>query len=147
MQNCAIPYLNTMSYEQQRAKTCLALFCRKSGKRQKRSKTLDCGKNIPRSRFYCLVTVVNRCVCKLNYSLCCERGRKRELILSFRSGLRRLRWVWITGKAWCIVERREKMSKRSASMTLVFKAFLKLLSAPNHLRRHPAQKVTMAAVQ
>ena len=96
-------YTLNIIYEPQRAKTCLTLFCRKSGKRQKRSKTLDCGKNIPRSRFYCLVTVVNRCVCKLNYSLCCERGRKRELILSFRSGLRRLRWVWITGKAWCIV--------------------------------------------
>ena len=85
-------------YEPQRAKTCLALFCRKSGKRQKRSKTLDCIKNIPRSRFYCFVKVVNRCVCKLNYSLCFERGRKRELILSFRSGLRRLRWVRIAGK-------------------------------------------------
>ena len=39
------------------------------------------------------------------------------------------------------------MSKRSASMTLVFMDNLKLLSAPNHLTRHPAQKVTMAAVQ
>ena len=140
-----VPY--TQLYEPQRAKTCLALFCRKSRKRQKRSKTLDCIKNIPRSRFYCLVKVVNRCVCKLNYLLCCERGRKRELILSFRSGPRRLRWVCIAGKAWCIVERRKKMLKRSASMTLVFMDFLKLLSAPNHLTRHRAQKVTMAEVQ
>ena len=80
-------------------------------------------------------------------TLCCERGRKRELILSFHSGLRRLCWVWIPGKAWCIVERKKKMLKRSASMTLVFMDFLKLLSAPNHLTRHRAQKVMMAAVQ
>ena len=39
------------------------------------------------------------------------------------------------------------MLKHSASMTLVFMDFLKLLSAPNHQTRHRAEKVMMAAVQ
>ena len=41
----------------------------------------------------------------------------------------------------------EDVEARSASMTLVFMDFLKLLSAPNHRTRHRVQKVTMAVVQ